>query len=68
MERVILQLDQVAVVQDGMRNPDFLAKTLCQAARNGRFSVSWRPEQEHSSVAVDGWAQLIEQVILVRDF
>ena len=67
VERVVLQLDQVTVVQDGMWNPNLLAEALCQAASDGRLSVAWRPEQEHSRVAVNGWAKLIEQVILVRD-
>ena len=47
VERIILQLDQVSVVQNRMWDPDFLSQAFGHAAGNGRLTRAGIAGEDH---------------------
>lgn len=58
----VVQSEQIAVDQHGPRYPDVLAECAGHPFRNAGFSISWIAVEEHSSPAIDSWAEFGEEV------
>ncbi len=61
------QLDDLAVLDHRLRDPDVLAEAHRDALGQGRFAVARRAVQEQARARVDGRPQALEQVGIDRD-
>ena len=62
--RGVIQLDQLAVFHQGLRDPDVLAEATGDPAGDRRLAVARRPVEEHAGAGIDGRAKAFEEALV----
>ena len=63
----VIEFDDLAVLKNRVRNPDFVAKTLSNSLGQCGFTVARLAIEKQTGTRVDRWAEAFKQVFVDRD-